>query len=506
MIAAGLFLAALTEFGMDAYPTIGIVKTEEVEVIDSRANVECEEGETWRIALRENLQVEVTPEESRPSLQRCAGHDMEAAREDKGLVWFHNKSTAEELAASIRKELQENRDVDSNASLVRLASKNGLYGVAVHLVHRDDAFSCSNCHFQSAQPPRQEGWEEKRIYRCPGHWQQVGGHQIYSEGDSSEKRRQKARAKLLEMRRDYQANPSYMVSEFYLHQHPHEDAMDFDIHGWVRHKDGVKKQCGAAPLVLSYVLPQRTSERWVADKSFDPACPCIKEIYGQPETRDCGGVLVRRDSWSRVRVFECAKEKGSRCEECRREGGRLLKKECIRTGIDGRCMRWKKLYEMKKFSPFTKRIHQFEEGRESYGFKGEFDHLKQGSNKSDFAEVFGAILGAASAYSSEKEVEAGLLYRGQAIETREDLPDERCHFVGLKMDGSEDVRFVYCCFASKIARIIQEGAKSFWGSAENPDCNALSKVDIESLDLSEMHDSFIDADMVERIRKQMAGR
>ncbi len=503
MILLTVALAALTEFGTDAYPEIGIVKTEEVEIVDPTPDVECEEGETWRTVVREELQVEVTPKEERRSSQSCLGHEIEVAREDKGLVWFHNKSTAEELAAQARRRMQD--DPELKSSLVQTVSKNKLYGVTAHFVHKDGSFACSHCRFQSAEKPGQE-WEGSRVYRCPGHWYQHGGHKIYSDKDDSEKRRQKVRAKLSEMRNTYRADPRFAASDFYLHQFPHEDAMDFDIHGWYRHQDKETKPCQEAVEVYSYTLPPKISERWVADKAFEPNCPCIREINGQAETRMFGGTQVSRDSWKRVRVFECAKEQGSRCEACRKEGGTLVSKQCIRKEGDGRCVRWKKVYDMKKHLPYTKRIHQFEEGRELYGFNGEFDSLKERQGQGDFARTFAAILGAAASFSSEEDAKQGLLYQGRAVETREELSDERCHFVGLRMDGVDDVKFVYCCFASKIAKIIQEGAKGSWGNSALPDCGALKECDLETADLSEMHDSLIDRGVVEKIQKRMAGR
>ena len=461
----------IAEFGMDAYPEIGIVRTEIVEVVDRTADALCEEGETWRTVIREHLVIDVEPEERRASRQICAGHEIEVAREDKGLVWFHNKSTADDLAAETRRRMGEDRNVKE--SLVRTVKKNGLYGVEATYSHHDDAAVCSRCQYHSAE--RAAGWEERRVYRCPGHWLQLGGRNIYSDGDSADKRRQKTKAKLAEIRKGYKA--AYGASEFYLHQHPHEDAEDFDIHGWYRHQDSETKPCDSAGLVLSYVKPEKRTERWEADEAVPP-CPCIREIVGLNK---------------RVRVFECAKVSGSKCEECRRQGGTLIRKECIGKAMDGRCVKWKKVYDMKQFASYTKRIHHFEDGESVYGFNGEYDDRTRVDNKSDFAETFAALLGAVPT-------------PGSVVETRNELPDERCHFVGLRMDGEDDVKFVYCCFADKIARLVQEGAKEGWGTAAFPDCSASQPSDFETLDLTEAHDSILDRDMIDKIQKQMAGR
>lgn len=77
-----------------------------------------------------------------------------------------------------------------------------------------------------------------------------------------------------------------------------------------------------------------------------------------------------------------------------------------------------------------------------------------------------------------------------------------CHFVGawkddLLIEGDNLVtRQFYCCFHSKLARIIQEQGRNQlsmgWGSGENPDCRALSleqitKLKFEEMDFSELY-------------------
>ena len=106
----------IAEFGVDAYPEIGIVKTEIVEVVDQTPNIECEEGETWRAVIRENLVVEVEPEARRESCQSCAGHEIEVA--------FHHFlrpeaqfDSMEALAAQIQRDCDEARKLLSASAL-----------------------------------------------------------------------------------------------------------------------------------------------------------------------------------------------------------------------------------------------------------------------------------------------------------------------------------------------------------------------------------------------------
>lgn len=57
----------------------------------------------------------------------------------------------------------------------------------------------------------------------------------------------------------------------------------------------------------------------------------------------------------------------------------------------------------------------------------------------------------------------------------------------------------FCCFKSKLNRIIQEQGRAQigrgWGSAESPDCGGLSLAEIESIDFSKMNWEEFEADM-----------
>lgn len=81
-----------------------------------------------------------------------------------------------------------------------------------------------------------------------------------------------------------------------------------------------------------------------------------------------------------------------------------------------------------------------------------------------------------------------------------------CHYVGTYC--SQKVFFVcttkrksYCCFPSKLSRILQEQGRTQlgkgWGSAKHPDCSGFSATDFQRLDLSKMDFSEVYAEFTE---------
>ena len=81
-----------------------------------------------------------------------------------------------------------------------------------------------------------------------------------------------------------------------------------------------------------------------------------------------------------------------------------------------------------------------------------------------------------------------------------------CHYVGTYC--SQKVFFVcttkrksYCCFPSKLSRILQEQGRTQlgkgWGSAKHPDCSGFSATEFQRLDLSKMDFSEVYAEFTE---------
>jgi len=96
----------------------------------------------------------------------------------------------------------------------------------------------------------------------------------------------------------------------------------------------------------------------------------------------------------------------------------------------------------------------------------------------------------------------------------------QCHYIGSKdkkiLGAKISKKYVYCCFASKLARVFQEKARKelgiSWGSAEDPNCQGrrredIAKVDMRKIDLTEAFDDpKIDiSERLDRVTKKLEG-
>jgi len=91
---------------------------------------------------------------------------------------------------------------------------------------------------------------------------------------------------------------------------------------------------------------------------------------------------------------------------------------------------------------------------------------------------------------------------------------KKCHRIGdrclrsLPLIGCTKMVEVYCCFSSKLARIIHEQGrpqlKNFdWGSPENPRCEGLTQEQFQFLDFSKIDLSEFLPDIQEKFKKQV---
>ncbi len=79
-----------------------------------------------------------------------------------------------------------------------------------------------------------------------------------------------------------------------------------------------------------------------------------------------------------------------------------------------------------------------------------------------------------------------------------------CHYVGTYCSKGEKFGCIersesYCCFNSRLARIIQEEGRKqtgkSWGSAKNPDCSGFTLEEFETLDFEAMDLSEFEAEI-----------
>jgi conjugal transfer mating pair stabilization protein TraN len=261
----------------------------------------------------------------------------------------------------------------------------------------------------------------------------------------------------------------------------------------------------------------------------------IRIKNGDPATKNINGLAVHRDAWDREIVLECGID--SECGSLQRAGGVLVKKECVSADGEGRCLVWEKSYDFGKKPSYVAVKRKFKEGEKIWGLNGEFDDYKQNYDKrSDFPQMAAALSSLVGMYRPDQEIsEESLnnpdlpqLYPGEArschcnlqsaspfdccektstdvrcsakeLETAGERDSGRCHWIGMRRDAEGNTEQIYCCFGSKIARIIQEQAHQKlsigWGSTEDPLCRGLTQKEYGKLasgkiDLSEAYDDY----------------
>lgn len=102
--------------------------------------------------------------------------------------------------------------------------------------------------------------------------------------------------------------------------------------------------------------------------------------------------------------------------------------------------------------------------------------------------------------------------KNEEIQLAEQLKNGNCHLVGkyrVKNSLLQKIGHVYkqgyCCYQSKLSRVIQEGAKSqlnrHWGTGEIPQCEPLSVSDLERIDWSKINFNEIAGDFVKKAQQ-----
>ena len=268
--------------------------------------------------------------------------------------------------------------------------------------------------------------------------------------------------------------------------------------------------------------------------------PDCKELYSKTiqgtQIRQINGVAVPRDAWSKRIFFECNSCQSSKCPGLRAKGGVLISKKCVQKDANGECAVWEKAYDLGKQAAHTKNSVTFDE-EEIWGLKPELTIPEKNTD-------IGSVLGTLAAFSeieedikgNEEEITSkaqvfkghpmkcqrtivdgvlfdccqkmsGLAIRAKLAHCNEDeqclaqnRSDGKCQYLGTRQTTFGTItEQVYCCFPTKLARVIHEqGRKQLgiaWGDADHPKCQGftldeLKRIDFSALDLSEVIEDF----------------
>lgn len=324
---------------------------------------------------------------------------------------------------------------------------------------------------------------------------------------------------------------------------------------WRHYND--RESCDLFEIRTTLVQEGVTGEedRWVwggldAEQAASPSCNLVSQECVEGEaTKTINGLDIHRKCWKEKLVFFVTTEKVDDCSFLKAKNCTLLSQRCL-DEREGVCLLWEKIF--KCLSKITQLISPSSSEDAIYGMDGSwqpdyeentsfadastklsvFAEMKQeleksGMDASDVALFSGKVT------KCSKNVLDGLFYdccfsmRGLATQMQlakcsveeiglsEKREHGMCHYVGsyakttLGVETSK--KYSYCCFSSKLARVLQESAREQlgikWGKAKKPNCRGLSheeisRLDFSKLDLSELfEDQFaqVPVDLDERL-------
>ncbi|GGN55369.1 hypothetical protein GCM10011349_31940 [Novosphingobium indicum] len=281
-----------------------------------------------------------------------------------------------------------------------------------------------------------------------------------------------------------------------------------------------------------------------------------------PVTRNINGVDVTQPCWAWTRTFQCTERKAANdCSELQANAQCTFDhKECLSENDDGSCNVYDDVYRCVTPASGTTNPQAYLCAGDLYCINGEcmqverqastefkdamvavqtmgdvrdqfdpdnltlFNGAKEGCHKPVFGLVnccAGKTSGLITTAAGAAAIAGGptaiaalatpflTMFLCSNDEKLLDVKDRMglCHYVGTYCSDKilgvcTSKRKSYCCFESKLSRILQEQGRAqlamSWGTAKNPDCEGFTVEEFQQLDLSQMdftevYDEFVDA-------------
>lgn len=262
------------------------------------------------------------------------------------------------------------------------------------------------------------------------------------------------------------------------------------------------------------------------------------------ETRRVDGIEVYRDCWRYDVSYRCATGETREepyCQELRERGCSQVNSTCVDTLPDGSCYEYQQTYRCPQGEAASQTVMDC--GSQTFCLDGNCFDAGYEPNQ-DFA-LAASHLGGLEAAANDFDTDNMEVFKGQDLRCKKTvlgfsncckdsgwgldlslaqcseqellLGQKReagqCHYVGSycsnkSIFGCLARKNTYCCFNSKLGRIIQEQGRAQlgigWGSAKNPECRGftpqeLTSIDFANIDFTEFYaDAFADADSADR--------
>lgn len=314
------------------------------------------------------------------------------------------------------------------------------------------------------------------------------------------------------------------------------------------HNDGLT--CDKNHIETKVIQEEKEIDHWETDpiqKSILEAleanidCELLQTQEFNPGSRNTSGKPIYRDSWSQRLIFSCKPGPDSKCKKLQEGGGVLLKRTCLQEDDFGDCLSWEKTYDLGGKASYSSQKITFEE-EELFDLE---DYDLSHEKNTEFGRVistFSALENLGESISEKGfDPNSSSIFCGSSSKCRRSFDSKNlfdcCHkkdcegrgiFIGLDLGRcSKEERdlfekaqegkchrighikkllmteHVYCCFPTKLSRIIQEeGHKQLgisWGKPEEPNCQGLTLAQLQSLDFEQMDFT----DFIEEIQEKI---
>ena len=283
------------------------------------------------------------------------------------------------------------------------------------------------------------------------------------------------------------------------------------------------------------------NEQWVsscdgvgAELGNSRCLPPTRLCTEPAETRIIDNIPAYRECWAYEENYECAAPstiEEDYCARLRERGCSQIGSQCTGTMESGLCESYDQLYQCETAPGTSSEVMDC--GGQTMCMDGNcFDTAYEPSQD---LGVAAASLGVITDAAADFDVDTNIIFRGDGLKcgkamldfsncckvagwgqdlglTQCNSTEQRlslarraglCHYVGSYCSkksffGCISRKESYCCFKSKLARIIHEQGRAQlgmgWGSAKTPQCNGLTLEQLQSLDFSQIDFSEFFAD------------
>ena len=287
------------------------------------------------------------------------------------------------------------------------------------------------------------------------------------------------------------------------------------------------------------VVTERRDESMCSAATANQTCDLTSEtcVDPDPTTRTINGVDVTRSCWNWERTYSCTRtSQASDCSDL--EGNRqctFLRNDCLDDPQSGPCQVSQKVYQCPVPTAPAQGGKQYVCGGDVYCLNGDCETIdRQPSTEFKDALVALHALGDAGSqfdpnnltvFSGDRETCSHKLFglsnccSGKGVplltpwlcssaEQELDKKDDKglCHKLGSYCSSKilgicTTTKDAYCCFGSKLSRILQEQGRAQigkpWGKPKDEQCKGFTIAEFQQLDLSRMDFSEVYAEFME---------